>query len=43
MGIRGSNRTIKIVARRYISNASIIIVKCITLKYGMLTIKNNGS
>ena len=39
--IRDSNGTIKIVASRRISNTSIIIVECMTLRDDILVAKNN--
>ena len=39
--IRDSNGTIKIVASRFISNPSVIIVKCMTLRDDILVAKNN--
>ena len=39
--IRDSNGTIKIVASRHISNPSIIIAECMTLRDDILVAKNN--
>ena len=40
--IRDSNETIKMVASRRLDNASKIIMECMTLKDGVLAVKNNG-
>ena len=40
-GLLETNGTIKIVASRHISNTSIIIVECMTLRDDILVAKNN--